>query len=314
MTTTTVPTMATTMAAEAEDPTLAARVSAAVRAIPAGPPLIGAGIAPLRQALAEGLRAGGLPTTLQIRVDRETLERAERCPAAAASARFAWRAVLASRRLGTSAVEAMLDRPTLGAAEAATQAVEEALTEGGRLGLWLAGLSAAGRGAVIAAATTWSSRAFTAVPWVDLGAQPLHGIANGYPPGYPQVTIAGRYDAELGRGRGLAVLLLIGGMRPAAASLDALGFTLHRGFAPLGVVVLDPSRGSVTSLLVDEALLVATVQAVVRASLASGRRLEALPMEMTPGSHCRWCAWRDGCPPGRAWLDAAPRRVNGIPV
>lgn len=97
-------------------------------------------------------------------------------------AAFAWSARTARRALGLAAIRLLLDggaRSPLEAVRARLQECERWVSEGSacasQLDRWIAGLSAAGRGAAAADAVTWTTRLWCALDWTAFDTAPVVG-------------------------------------------------------------------------------------------------------------------------------------------
>jgi hypothetical protein len=128
-----------------------------------------------------------------------------------------------------------------------------------------------------------------------------------------RIVLRARVDLTLGRSQGAEsrkVIVDVKTGRLTARHREDLRFyalveTLSRRLPPrlLATYSLDsgtPDREEVTEAVLRSALR-RTLDAVARMVEV---RFEARPPERTPGPPCRWCALRDDCEPGTAWLSA----------
>lgn len=121
-----------------------------------------------------------------------------------------------------------------------------------------------------------------------------------------RLTLAARPDLVLGRPRadGRQTMFLCdlktGALHEAhdrEAAFYALVATLRNGVPPFRSTVLSLASGDWTEPDVDEAVLLAAADDVVRAvNLLVDGLTEAAPLRLTPGIHCRYCPARPTCP------------------
>ncbi len=290
-------------------------VRAAVRDGLLSTPVSGASVVALRARLVDGL--GPVIGRSEVIVDGFGLSRVAKCLASHVPEPFYWTASRAARSLGLRALRAMTTAARLGVADAVGVAVDDAIGEDRSLGRWLAGQDGPSRGATVAAAVSWSSRAWVAVPWNQVGTVDLAtGAAMARPFGRSGwIALKGRPDAVIQPSGGRRddprqVLLRLGGSSLVALGLDALVFALLRGVAPLRVVTVQPSSGVVGALDVNRELLQDTVDWVVVAAGSVGES----GLAESPGRHCWYCQRRGECATGGSWMRDQPHRVGGIPV
>lgn len=289
--------------------------------LPDEPLVSRAELAALRADLTDRLRSmtGSLPGGVEVHLDRHVLPSALVCPASSERKPFEWTAPFAARSIGIVALNSMLQAPRPDAVAAARNAIQERIQEGKSLGEWLRVLDAPAEAAVLAAATTWTSRAWVAVPWRALGT-----VRFAYEPIWHRplgrnsaVVLRGRPDAAIlirGPKAQERVLLSLGWPDSTVTGLGALVAAMDARRTPLRAVTVHPSSGRIEAPDVDLVVLRRAVDDVVAAVEALAPVAAGGTAAEIPGRQCWYCDRREVCVTGTEWANRQPRRVAGVPV
>jgi hypothetical protein len=202
---------------------------------------------------------------------------------------FAWSARTARRALGLAGLRALvagtartpIDGVTM-AIDGAVHAVRQGDNAASPMDRWLAGLSAAGRAAVLASAVTWATRVWCALDWNAFGESPTIGRDHWWDSPHSSL-LALRSRAEVrsvardqaGSPRSVH-LVVLGGPRRAtirselsvAAMVEVL--CSPRSLPPGRMVGWWPDSGHLVTLEIDQLALHDGVAAVARTLASAG--------------------------------------------
>ena len=280
--------------------------------LPSQSPITAAVIESFRARLVDGTRAMLTDRTAadEVGLNRHRLPRALRCPSSALDdSPFQWTATFANRSLGIQALESVVRR-RIDIPSAIRNTIAAEIESAGRLGQWLGAQTPPERAATAAAATTWTNRAYVAVPWRALGRFSLN-VSTWYRPlgKDSRVTFCGRTDAELhqlGATSNERVLLLLGLPDRDVIGLDVLTRSLEVGRAPLRHVTVHAGSGNVTVTPIDYQLLTEAVECCLAGARILVDLAEANVGPTQPGSYCSWCDKRHACHDGAEWIATQP--------
>jgi CRISPR/Cas system-associated exonuclease Cas4 (RecB family) len=271
----------------------------------------------LRARLEHGMAdaVAALPTDTVIVVSKNRLTGVHGCEARYLDDEFSWSVPAARGRVAHKAIEVSLNwRREL----IPLVLVDEAL---GRLedgeddfARWLQGLAEIERAELRSEANDRVVKFLECWPPLPRSWRPVTEAAVRQDICREQVVLRGKVDLTLGAPDGLVAGKVLVDLKTGAAKgahLDDLRFyalveTLRLGTPPLRLGTYYLDQGRLLPEDVTEDLLHATVERVVAGvvkmvELATKSR----PPVRRPGPACKWCALREGCDEGDAWLRAA---------